>query len=167
MEELKKISKVLQTLEDESENLKKFKVVLDELDNLNKSVNSKLDLIKKSNDELIKASSKLNSFIDENSKKIDEHYKDNKLFQKDLDQSIASRLSKHKSDIKIKIDDKFEAIETTVKKDLSQNFNEQHKFFKDMLLTQNKYIQRNTIFLVIILILILGSAAYYFKQFIL
>jgi len=167
MEELKKISKVLQTLEDESENLKKFKVVLDELDNLNKSVNSKLDLIKKSNDELIKASSKLNSFIDENSKKIDEHYKDNKLFQKDLDQSIASRLSKHKSDIKIKIDDKFEAIETTVKKDLSQNFNEQHKFFKDMLLTQNQYIQRNTIFLVIILILILGSAAYYFKQFIL
>lgn len=74
--------------------------------------------------------------------KIDEIYKDNKLFQKELDSSIASRLDKHKSDIQVVIRDEGNQIQRAIETTLNSGFNQMESKMKHAFEQQTKQLNK-------------------------
>lgn len=138
MADLEKLDKAINELEKQSKDLKDFNSVYSEIASLKKEILEQLDLIKSNNQGLSDISKAIENRLDESQKKIDETYKDNKAFQKELDSSLVSRLDKHKSDIQVEIRNEGTQIQRAFETTLNSIFKQFEDKVKDAFEKQNK-----------------------------
>lgn len=90
-------------------------------------------------------------------KQLEESYKDNKVFQKELDGSIVTRLDKHKSDIQIELRNEGAQIQRAFENSLTSNFNQMEAKLKSEFEKQSKKIGSQKILMVILIIISLAT----------
>lgn len=103
MKNLEKLGEVIDELEKQSNDLGDFGEICSDIVKLKEDIAKNLKLLEENNKNLEKITKGVSEQLDQFQKKVDEIYRDNKRFQKELDESIATRLEKHKSDIQIEI----------------------------------------------------------------
>jgi len=145
MENLEKLNNAIKDLEEQSNDLKEFNKVYSEIAKLKSDIKDNLKLLREYNKGFESISVNINDNL-ENSKKqfenlesdllkkINELYRDNKNFQKELDSSINSRLEKNKSDIQVEIRNEGIQIQRTFENIITSSFN-------NMDSTLNEYFQ--------------------------
>lgn len=85
--------------------------------------------------------------------------KDNKSFQKELEQHISSKLDKHKSDIQVEIRNEGIQIQRGFENSLTLNFNNLQSKIQEIYLRQEKKISLLQTLLIVIIVLCLGLGA--------
>lgn len=140
MAELEKLDNAIKELEKQSNDLKDFNAVYAEIAKLKQDLIENLKLLKENNNGLTDISKEVEKRLDESQKKIDEIYKDNKAFQKELDSSIASRLDKHKSDIQVEIRNEGTQVQRAFETSLNSNFNQMESKVKEAFKVQTKQL---------------------------
>lgn len=85
--------------------------------------------------------------------------KDNKSFQKELEQHITSKLDKHKSDIQVEIRNEGTQIQRGFENSLTLNFNNLQLIMQEVYSKQEKQINslKNLVYIIIILCFGLGT----------
>lgn len=140
MADLKKLDNTIKELEKQSNNLKDFNDVYAEIAKLKQDLLENLKLLEDNNKGLTDISKKIEKRLGESQKKIDDIYKDNKAFQKELDDSIVSRLDKNKSDIQVVIRNEGTQIQRAFETTLNSNFNQMESKMKDAFERQEKQL---------------------------
>jgi hypothetical protein len=140
MVDLEKLDNAIKELEKQSNDLKDFNSVYAEIAKLKQDILENLKFLKENNEGLTDISKEVEKRLDESQKKIDEIYKDNKAFQKELDASIASRLDKNKSDIQVEIRNEGTQIQRAFETTLNSNFNQMESKIKDAFERQTKQV---------------------------
>jgi len=158
MADLEKLDNAIKELEKQSNDLKDFNSVYAEIAQLKQDILENLKLLKENNQGLSEISKEIEKRLDESQKKIDEIYKDNKAFQKELDSSIASRLEKHKSDIQVEIRNEGTQIQRAFETTLNSNFNQMESKLKDEFEKQTKQINTLKILMFVLAAISLGLA---------
>jgi hypothetical protein len=149
MTDLKKLDDAILELEKQSNNLHDFNKVYSEIDVLKKGIEENLNLLKNNNDNFFqinediithlgKSFYKLESIEDLISTKIQELYKDNQSFQRELDASIISRLDKHRSDIQVEIRNEGIQIQRSFELSLKPNLQQIETSLKNEVRLQTK-----------------------------
>lgn len=85
--------------------------------------------------------------------------KDNKSFQKELEQHISSKLDKHKSDIQVEIRNEGIQIQRGFENSLTLNFNNLQSKIQEIYLRQEKKISLLRTLLIVVIVLCLGLGA--------
>lgn len=158
MADLEKLDNAIKELEKQSNDLKDFNAVYAEIAKLKQDLVENLKLLKENNKGLTDISKEVEKRLDESQKKIDEIYKDNKAFQKELDSSIASRLDKNKSDIQVEIRNEGTQIQRAFETTLNSNFNQMESKIKDAFERQTKQLNTLKILNFILIALSIGLA---------
>ncbi|WP_439483985.1 hypothetical protein [Cyclobacterium plantarum] len=158
MADLEKLDNAIKELEKQSNDLKGFNAVYAEIAKLKQDILENLKLLKENNEGLADISKEVEKRLDESQKKIDEIYKDNKAFQKELDASIASRLDKIKSDIQVEIRNEGTQIQRAFETTLNSNFNQMESKMKDAFERQTKQLNSLKIFTFILIAISIGLA---------
>lgn len=158
MADLEKLDNAIKELEKQSNDLKDFNAVYAEIAKLKQDLVENLKLLKENNKGLTDISKEVEKRLDESQKKIDEIYKDNKAFQKELDSSIASRLDKNKSDIQVEIRNEGTQIQRAFETTLNSNFNQMESKIKDAFERQAKQVNTLKILNFILIALSIGLA---------
>ena len=158
MTDLEKLDNAIKELEKQSNELKDFNAVYAEIAKLKEDLVENLKLLKENNKGLTDISKEVEKRLDESQKKIDEIYKDNKAFQKELDSSIASRLDKNKSDIQVEIRNEGTQIQRAFEMTLNSNFNQMESKIKDAFERQAKQVNTLKILNFILIALSIGLA---------
>jgi chromosome segregation ATPase len=140
MADLEKLDNAINELEKQSNELKDFNSVYAEIAKLKQDILENLKLLKENNEGLADISKAVEKRLEESQKKIDEIYKDNKAFQKELDGSITSRLEKHNSDIQVEIRNVATQLQRSIETVLNSNFNEMETKQKDSFDRQAKQL---------------------------
>jgi hypothetical protein len=161
MADLEKLDNAINELEKHSNDLKEFNIVYAEITKLQKEISENLNLLKASNQDLSKISKDVLANLNDFQKKIDELYKDNKSFQKELDGSIATRLEKHKSDVQIDIRNEGKDIRNSLGM-LSKNIDKMDSTIKEGLIKQSKKASLVIIFLIISMAMSIGIIVAHF-----
>jgi CHASE3 domain sensor protein len=156
MADLEKLDNVIKELEKQSNDLKDFNAVYAEIAKLKQDILENLKLLKENNEGLTDISKEVEKRLDESQKKIDEIYKDNKSFQKELDTSIASRLDKSKSDIQVEIRNEGTQIQRAFETTLNSNFNQMESKMKDAFERQTKQLTTLKILTFILIAISIG-----------
>ncbi|MDB0616150.1 hypothetical protein PL372_11455 [Tenacibaculum dicentrarchi] len=150
--DLEKLDSIVNELEQNSESLKGFTQVYSEISSLqsnisrnlklieenNKNLNSVSDVIKKETKENSNQLKLVNNTIDKN---IENIYKDNKAFQRELDATLITRLDKHKSDIQVDIRNEGIQIQRAFETTLNSNFNSMESKIKERFELQSKELK--------------------------
>lgn len=134
MADLEKLVKTINELEIQSNDLKEFNKVYSEIGKLKNEISQNLMILKENNEGFSQLSEKIQARLKmlevqaekleiELTKKIQEIYKDNKQFQKELDSSLITRLEKHKSDIQVELRNEGTQIQRAFETSLNLNFN--------------------------------------------
>ena len=89
-------------------------------------------------------------------KKIQEFYQDNKKFQKELDESLITRLNKHKSDIKVDLRNEGTQIQRAFETTLNSNFNSMESKTKELFDSQSKEIKTMKILIFVLIAIGVG-----------
>lgn len=158
MADLEKLDNAIKELEKQSNDLKDFNAVYAEIATLKQDILENLKLLKENNEGLTDISKEVEKRLDESQKKIDEIYKDNKAFQKELDASIASRLDKNKSDIQVEIRNEGTQIQRAFETTLNSNFNQMESKVKDAFERQTKQLNTLKILTFILIAISIGLA---------
>lgn len=158
MADLEKLDNTIKELEKQSNELKDFNAVYAEIAKLKQDLLENLKLLKENNKGLTDISKEVEKRLDESQKKIDEIYKDNKAFQKELDASITSRLDKHKSDIQVDIRNEGTQIQRAFETTLNSNFNQMESKMKDAFERQTKQLSTLKILNFILIAISVGLA---------
>ncbi len=158
MADLEKLDNAIKELEKQSNDLKDFNAVYAEIAKLKQDLLENLKLLRENNKGLTDISKEVEKRLDESQKKIDEIYKDNKAFQKELDSSIASRLDKHKSDIQVEIRNEGTQIQRTFETTLNSNFNQMESKMKEAFERQTKQLSTLKILTFILIVISIGLA---------
>lgn len=158
MADLEKLDNAIKELEKQSNDLKDFNAVYAEIAKLKQDILENLKLLKENNKGLADISTDVEKRLEEYQKKIDEIYKDNKAFQKELDASITSRLDKHKSDIQVEIRNEGTQIQRAFETALNSNFNQMESKIKDAFERQTKQLNTLKILTFILIALSIGLA---------
>jgi len=158
MADLEKLDNAIKELEKQSNDLKNFNTVYAEIAKLKQDILENLKLLKENNKGLADISTDLEKRLEEFQKKIDEIYKDNKAFHKELDASIATRLDKHKSDIQVEIRNEGAQIQRSFETALNSNFNQMESKIKDSFERQTKHLSTLKILTFILIALSIGLA---------
>ncbi len=158
MADLEKLDNAIKELEKQSNDLKDFNAVYAEIAKLKQDLLENLKLLRENNKGLTDISKEVEKRLDESQKKIDEIYKDNKAFQKELDSSIASRLDKHKSDIQVEIRNEGTQIQRAFETTLNSNFNQMESKIKEAFERQTKQLSTLKILTFILIAISIGLA---------
>ena len=158
MADLEKLNNAIKELEKQSSDLKDFNIVYSEIAKLKKDILENLKLLQENNKGLSKISKEVEQHLDEYQKKIDEIYKDNKTFQKELDNSIASRLEKYKSDVQIEIRNEGTQIQRSFETTLKSDFNQMEDKLKSEFEKQSKKLNTLKILNIILIAISIGLA---------
>ncbi len=158
MADLEKLDNAIKELEKQSNDLKDFNAVYAEIAKLKQDILENLKLLKENNEGLTHISKEVEKRLDESQKKIDEIYKDNKVFQKELDASIASRLDKNKSDIQVEIRNEGTQIQRSFETTLNSNFNQMESKMKNAFERQTKQLNTLKILTFILITTSIGLA---------
>jgi len=158
MADLEKLDNAIKELEKQSNDLKDFNAVYAEIARLKQDLLENLKLLRENNKGLTDISKEVEKRLDESQKKIDEIYKDNKAFQKELDSSIASRLDKHKSDIQVEIRNEGTQIQRAFETTLNSNFNQMESKMKEAFERQTKQLSTLKILTFILIAISIGLA---------
>ena len=143
MADLEKLDNTIKELEKQSNDLKNFNEVYSEIGKLKDGISNSLSLLNENNDGFNKISTEVKSRLEKNKKqveslenelfkKIQEFYQDNKKFQKELDESLITRLNKHKSDIKVDLRNEGTQIQRAFETTLNSNFNSMESKTKEL-----------------------------------
>ena len=154
--DLEKLDNAVKELEKQSTELKNLSSVYSEIAKLKQDILENIRLLKENNKELATISSEVEKHLEESRKKIDEIYRDNKAFQKELDTSIVSRLDKHKSDIQVDIRNEGTQIQRSFATTLNFNFNQMESQIKDAFERQTKQLSILKILIFILMFVIAG-----------
>lgn len=103
MANLKKLDDAINELEKQSNELKEFNTIYSEINNLKKELSESLEILKINNKNFSEIADKIETKLNDTLLKLEEVYKDNKSFQKELDSSLVSRLDKIKSDLQVEM----------------------------------------------------------------
>lgn len=167
MADLTKLDKVINELEEQSNDLKEFNKVYSEIGKLKSDLLENLRILKENNDGFKSLSTLFHDEL-ENSKqqfdqleaalfkKIQDLYTDNKNFQKELDSSIVSRLEKNKSDIQVELRNEGVQIQRAFENTLTSKFNGMESKLKELFDGQTKQI--NTLKLLLFVVIGIGIA---------
>ena len=158
MADLEKLDNTIKELEKQSNDLKDFNSVYAEIAKLKQDIVENLKFLKENNEGLTDISKEVEKRLDESQKKIDEIYKDNKAFQKELDASIASRLDKNKSDIQVEVRNEGTQIQRAFETTLNSNFNQMESKMKDAFERQTKQVNTLKILTFILIAISIGLA---------
>lgn len=127
MADLKKLDKAISELELQANDLKDFNKVYAEISKLKSDITANLETLKSNNSQLEELSKSLVERLENLQKslatKVDELHSDNKNFYKELDNSLSSRLDKHKSDIQVSIREEGAQIQRGLENVISSKFN--------------------------------------------
>ena len=162
MADLEKLDNAIKELEKQSNDLKDFNAVYAEIAKLKQDLLENLKLLRENNKGLTDISKEVEKRLDESQKKIDEIYKDNKAFQKELDSSIASRLDKHKSDIQVEIRNEGTQIQRAFETTLNSNFSQMESKMKEAFERQTKQLSTLKILTFILIAISIGLAVGFF-----
>lgn len=132
--DLEKLDNTILELEQNSRELKDFVKVYSEISQLKNDLLNNAVQLQESNKTIGKVDKELTATLESYTKqlnkidqllekKIDELYKDNKSFQKELDQLIISKLSQHKSDIEVSVRNEGNQVERAIENALTSKFN--------------------------------------------
>ena len=171
--DLEKLDSVVNELDQNSKKLKDFVAVYSEISTLQSSISLNLELIEENNKNLNSVSDVIKKKTEENSKqlkatndflelKIEELYKDNKSFQKELDETLKTRLEKHKSDIQLEVRNEGAQIQRSFETILNSNFNSMESKIKTYFEVQSKELKtlKILLFLMVAIIVVLGLVLY-------
>jgi len=169
MADLAKLDNAIKELEEQSNDLKEFNKVYSEIGKLKSDISENLKILKENNDgfeslstsiqERLKSSkNQLEKLEFELIKKIQEHYQDNKNFQKELDSSITSRLEKNKSDIQVEIRNEGTQIQRAFENTLTSSFNNMESKLKEQFAGQTKQLNTLKILLFVVIGIGIGLA---------
>lgn len=156
MVNLQELNKTISELETQVKKFKSISEVYSEITAL------KSDLIKlkeQSNgiaNKTKEITEKLESKLTIYDKLLSELSKDNKNFQKELEQHITSKLDKHKSDIQVEIRNEGTQIQRGFENSLTLNFNNLQSKIQEIYATQEKQISLLKILLIIVIVLCIG-----------
>lgn len=158
MTNLEKLDNAIKELEKQSNDLKDFNSVYSEIAKLKHEIQENLKLLQENNARLIDISKDVRGSIEEFQKRVDELYKDNKAYQKELDASIASRLEKHQSDIQIEVRNEGTQIQRAFETSLNSNFNQMESKIKESFEQQKKKLESQKILTIILIAISIGLA---------
>ena len=133
MADLKKLDKVVDQLEIQSQKLMKFSEIYAEIDKIKADLESNINSFEEKSQKLDTASDSLNKETKKLTAKLTEiqsgimHRIDliedaHKKFQRDLDSDMSSKLTKHKSDIKVTVREEGKATAETIENKLNTTF---------------------------------------------
>ena len=133
MADLKKLDKVVDQLEIQSQKLMKFSEIYAEIDKIKADLKSNINSYEEKSKKLDTASDSLNKETKKLTAKLTEiqsgimHRIDliedaHKKFQRDLDSDLSSKLTKHKSDIKVTVREEGKATAETIENKLNTTF---------------------------------------------
>lgn len=124
MANLKKLDDTINELEKQSNELKEFNAVYSEINNLKKELLESLVMLRISNKNFSEIADKIDAKLTGSLLKMDEVYKDNKSFQKELDSSLVSRLDKVKSDLQVEMRNEGTQSQKNLESVIYSNFNQ-------------------------------------------
>lgn len=167
MADLEKLDNTIKELEKQSNDLKNFNEVYSEIAKLKDGISNSLSLLKENNDGFNKISTEVKSRLEKTKKqveslenellkKIQELYQDNKKFQKELDESLITRLNKHKSDIKVDLRNEGTQIQRAFETTLNSNINSMESKIKELFDSQSKEIKTMKILIFILIAIGVG-----------
>ena len=166
MADLKKLDKVLDQLEIQSQKLMKFSEFYEEIDKIKADLQSNINSYEEKSKKLDTASDSLNKETKKLTAKLTEiqsgimHRIDliedaHKKFQRDLDSDLSSKLTKHKSDIKVTVREEGKATAETIENKLNTTF-----------LKELNNINKRTGFLIMFGVAIVGLNVYLIQSLI-
>ena len=166
MADLKKLDKVVDQLEIQSQKLMKFSEFYEEIDKIKADLKSNINSYEEKSKKLDTASDSLNKETKKLTAKLTEiqsgimHRIDliedaHKKFQRDLDSDLSSKLTKHKSDIKVTVREEGKATAETIENKLNTTF-----------LKELNNINKRTGFLIMFGVAIVGLNVYLIQSLI-
>ncbi len=169
MTDLTKLDDAIKELEIQSKDLVEFNKVYSEIGNLKSELNENLKLLEKNNKGFESLSESIHEKLGQFKKQIEkfevdlleliqELYKDNKNFQKELDSSITSRLEKNKSDIQIEIRNEGIQIQRALENSLTSSFNNMETSIKEQFEVQASQLKTLKIILFVLIAIGIGLA---------
>mgnify|MGYP001163421020 CR=1 FL=1 len=132
-DKIEKLNNSILDIEQSANSLKSYSKAYAEIEKLQDKISSNLSSSESISNELKDLIESFRIAIDDNSKqlkqiqelvesKIDELYKDNKSFQKELDSTLITRLDKSKSDIQVEIRDVESRLQSSVKSEINNSY---------------------------------------------
>jgi len=175
MTDLTKLDDAIKELEIQSKDLVEFNKVYSEIGNLKSELNENLKLLKKNNEGFESVSAIIHEKLEQFKKqiekfevdlleKIQELYKDNKNFQKELDSSIISRLEKNKSDIQIEIRNEGIQIQRALENSLTSSFNNMETTIKEQFEVHANQLKTLKIILFVLIAIGIGLAIWLYLK---
>ena len=166
MADLKKLDKVVDQLEIQSQKLMKFSEIYAEIDKIKADLESNINSFEEKSQKLDTASDSLNKETKKLTAKLTEiqsgimHRIDlieetSKKFQRDLDSDMSSKLTKHKSDIEVTVRAEGKATAETIENKLNTTF-----------LKELNNINKRTGFLIMFGVAIVGLNVYLIQSLI-
>lgn len=162
MGNLEKLDKAVGQLEQQSRDLGEFLRVYELVTSLKSDIELSLEKIVENNASFKELSEKIQNVLAEHSEnlsdlenklldKVRELYDDNKKYQKELEDTINSKLEKNKSDIEVTVRNEGTQIQRAFETSLKSNINEMKQVLDKKFEEHSKKIQRNTIILTVII----------------
>jgi len=175
MADLTKLDKVINELEEQSNDLKEFNKVYSEIGKLKSDLLENLRILKENNDGFESLSTQIHDELESSKqqfdnleaalfKKIQDLYNDHKNFQKELDSSIVSRLEKNKSDIQVELRNEGVQIQRAFENTLTSSFNGMESKLKELFEGQTKQINTLKILLFVAIGIGIGLGIGFFMK---
>ena len=163
MESLKKLDNTIEQLERQSRDLEEFARIYKLISSLKSDIELSQAKIVENNNSFSELADKIQKVLGEYSEslesmenklleKVRELYDDNKKYQKELDDTINSKLEKNKSDIEVTVRNEGAQIQRAFETSLKSNFTEMSGAIDGRFALQSKTVKRNTTLLFVILL---------------
>lgn len=173
MKNLEKLDDAVEKLEQQSRDLEEFVRVYKLISSLKADIELSQTKILENNNSFNELAEKIQNVLDKHSesllsmenkllKKVRELYDDNKKYQKELDDTINSKLEKNKSDIEVAVRNEGTQIQRAFETSLKSHFGEMKQELDGKFEEHSKKVKRNTTFLIVILLiqLVMGVVIY-------
>lgn len=158
------LNKTISELEMQVKKFKSISEVYSELSALKSDLVRLKEQSGDSADKIKSISEKLDSKLATYEKLLTEFSKDNKSFQKELEQHITSKLDKHKSDIQVEIRNEGTQIQRGFENSLTLNFNNLQTKIQEIYTKQEKKINLLQTLLIAVIVLCLGLGTIIFLK---
>ncbi len=158
------LNKTISELETQVRKFKSISEVYSELSALKSDLVRLKEQSSDSADKIKTITEKLDNKLATYEKLLTELSKDNKSFQKELEQHITSKLDKHKSDIQVEIRNEGVQIQRGFENSLTLNFNNLQSKIQEIYSKQEKKISLLQTLLIVVIVLCLGLGAIIFLK---
>lgn len=164
MKSLEKLDDTVEKLEQQSRDLEEFVRVFTLISSLKADIELSRAKILENNNSFNELAEKIQNVLDKYSeslldmenkllKKVRELYDDNKKYQKELDDTINSKLEKNKSDIEVAVRSEGTQIQRAFETSLKSNFGEMRQELNGKFEEHSKYVRRNTAILIALIVI--------------